>query len=249
MSELRKNWLIFAAFWVVFTAIGMFLALGLDLLPGKYSDTAHVVDEAYVLLIALAVPVFAMVVALMATCLLRFVVRDTSAAPPTVDGPFVPGNRRLVTGWTIVTSLLALGLAVDPGFVGLRDLRGESRADLVVKVQAQRWSWKFTYPDGGVSTDELVLPVDERVRFDMTSIDIVHSFWIPAFRIKLDTVPGRVTKLYVTPDRQGDYESDFNLRVQCAELCGLGHAAMAVPVRILPVAEFDKWAAGLKKGT
>lgn len=248
-DDLRKNWVYFAVIWAVVTAIGEFLAFGIDLLPGKWSDTAHVVDEAYVLLIGVAVPVFAMVVALMVTSLLRFRVTGPSDGPPVEDGPHVPNNRRLVTGWTIASSLLALMLAVSPGFTGLRDVRGESRADIVVQVQAQRWSWKFTYENGGIETKELVLPVDKRVRFDMTSVDIVHSFYIPAFRIKLDTVPGRVTKLYLTPEKEGGYEDDYTMRVQCAELCGLGHAAMAVPVRVVSEAEFEKWVAGLEKGS
>lgn len=249
MTELRKNWVVFGAFWVLFTLIGEYLALGLDLLPARYSDTAEVVDEAYVLLIALAVPVFAMVAAVMATSAVRFMVRGPSQGPPTEDGPHLATHRRLLTVWVVLTSLLALGLAVDPGFVGLRDLRGESSADLVVKVEAQRWSWRFVYPGGGVSTTELVLPVDERVRFDLTSIDILHSFWVPGFRVKLDMVPGRVTTVYLTPERLGSYDNDSNLRVQCAELCGLDHSKMSVPVRVLEASEFETWAQGLQKGS
>ncbi|MFN0088907.1 MAG: cytochrome c oxidase subunit II [Acidimicrobiales bacterium] len=139
-------------------------------------------------------------------------------------------------------------MSINPGFVGLRDLRGSSEADLVVQVQAQRWSWVFTYPDGVRSTTELALPVDERVRFDVTATDIVHSFWIPAFRTKIDAVPGRTTQLYVTPERTGDADRDFNVRVQCAELCGLGHTVMAAPVRVLERAEFDAWLAAQKQG-
>lgn len=247
MNNLRKNWVIFTIGWIVFTIIGELLAFGPKLLPGKYSDTAHVVDEAYILLIAMAVPVFAAVVSVLVTCMLRFAMWKSSDVPPAEDGPHLANNKPFVLGWTAVTAVLAVVLAVNPGFVGLRKLRGESRADLVVKVQAQRWSWRFTYPDGRVATDALELPVDERVRFDLTSIDIVHSFWIPAFRIKLDTVPGRVTTLYLTPDKTGTYEDDFNLRVQCAELCGRDHAIMAVPVRIVERSEFDAWTKSLNQ--
>ena len=97
------------------------------------------------------------------------------------------------------------------------------------------------------STTELVLPIDERVRFDITSIDIVHSFWIPGFRQKLDAVPGRITKLYITPTELGDGNIDSTLRVQCAELCGTNHATMAVPVRVVSQEDFDAWLASIRK--
>ena len=145
------------------------------------------------------------------------------------------------------SALLAIGLAIDPGFTGLRDIRGETKADLVVDVQAQRWSWKFTYDGGEYSTTELVLPIDERVRFDITSVDIVHSFWVPGFRQKLDAVPGRITKLYITPTELGDGNNDSTLRVQCAELCGTDHAKMTVPIRIVTQEEFDAWLASIRK--
>lgn len=242
--------------WIVFTLIGEYLAFGVDLLPGAYAREAHVVDEAYRLLIGLAVPVFAGVAAALLTMMLRHTIWDSTIrdgadgghGATLEDGPHTPTHRTLVPVWLGVSAVLAVGVSINPGFVGLSDLRGSSQADLVVAIQAQRWSWKFTYPNGGVSTTELVLPVDKRVRFDLSSIDVVHSFWVPAFRQKLDAVPGRVTKLYLTPEREGDFASNFNLRLQCAELCGLDHAKMAAPVRVVPAAEFDAWLSTLGKG-
>jgi cytochrome c oxidase subunit 2 len=232
-------------FWGIFTAIGMLLVLGLDLLPGKFSREAEIVDEAYILLMALAVPVFAMVASVLLVAVLRF--RSTSDEP-TEDGPPVHTNKTLVRGWLVVTSALALMVTINPGFIGLAELRGESSADLVVNVTAQRWSFRVEYENGAVSTRELVLPVDQRVRFDITALDIVHSFWVPAFRTKIDAVPGRVTELYVTPDREGSFDEVPGLRVQCAEICGLGHARMAMPVRVVSEEEFDAWVADLAEG-
>jgi heme/copper-type cytochrome/quinol oxidase subunit 2 len=123
-------------FWGIFTAIGMLLVLGLDLLPGKFSREAEIVDEAYILLMALAVPVFAMVASVLLVAVLRF--RSTSDEP-TEDGPPVHTNKTLVRGWLVVTSALALMVTINPGFIGLAELRGESSADLVVNVTAQRW--------------------------------------------------------------------------------------------------------------
>lgn len=248
MRRHRGDWPLLFGFWAVFIAVGELLAWKVELLPGNYAREGEVVDEAYKLLIGLAVPVFAGVAATLLTMMLRHTTWTLGVEPPTEDGSYVPHHRTLTIVWVLLSTALAVGVAINPGFVGLRDFRGERRADHVVQVQAQRWSWQFTYDNGAVATDELVLPVDERVRFDLTSIDIVHSFWIPAFRTKLDTVPGRTTQLYVTPERTGTYAENFNLRIQCAELCGLDHTKMAVPVRVVSRQAFDAYVDGLQTG-
>ncbi|MCP3910807.1 MAG: cytochrome c oxidase subunit II [Actinomycetia bacterium] len=248
MQRERRDWAWFFGLWALLIAIGLFLVLGIDLLPGQYAREAEVVDEAYILLLLISVPVFALVSAALLTSFLRF---RTKVGPdgPTEDGPPIHTNPKLLRGWLAVTSALALGVTINPGFVGLSELRGESEADHVIEVTAQRWSFRFTYENGGTTTQELVLPVDQRVRFEVTAADIVHSFWVPAFRVKIDAVPGRVTELYVTPDREGEYEDDeANIRVQCAELCGIGHSSMAVPVRIVSEEEFEAWVADLAEG-
>ncbi len=250
MRTARKDWVFLGVFWVLFVVIGEAMVLKLHLLPAGYSHEAEVGDEAYKLLIGLAVPIFAGVSASLLTILVRQVDRrqytDGTVASDE-DGEYVRTNKRLVPIWIGLSAILAIGLAINPGFTGLRDIRGESRADIVIAAQGQRWSWQFTYPGGEVSTTELVLPIDQRVRFDLTSIDVIHSFWVPGFRIKLDNVPGRTTQLYISPDKLGDGNVDSTLRVQCAELCGAGHAAMAVPIRIVTEAEFEDWLASLRE--
>lgn len=247
MKAARKDWVFLGVCWLLFTVIGLLMVWKLNLLPAMYSEEAEIGDEAYKLLIALGVPVFAGVSASLLTILLRQVDRHTSDEVPTEDGPHITGHTTFVRSWVALSTVLAIGLAIDPGFTGLRDIRGESRADLVVDVQAQRWSWKFTYEGGEFSTTELVLPIDQRVRFDITSIDIVHSFWVPGFRQKLDAVPGRITQLYITPNELGDGNVDQTLRVQCAELCGIDHALMATPIRIVTEEEFEAWLASIRK--
>ncbi len=246
MKSARKDWIFLGVSWVLFTIIGLVLA-NAELLPAGYSEEADVGDEAYKLLIVLAVPIFAGVAAALFTIFVRQVSKHTSDEIETEDGPHTLTHKKLVPVWVGVSAVLAMGLAIDPGFVGLRDMRGSSEADLVVEVQAQRWSWTFTYEGGEISTTELVLPIDQRVLFDITSIDIVHSFWVPGFRTKLDAVPGRHTKLYITPNQLGDGNVDDQLRVQCAELCGIDHAIMRAPIRIVSEAEFEAWLASIRK--
>lgn len=235
---MKREWLIAGALWLVLMALGELLVWNAPIFPGGYAREADVSDSAFLLLMRLAVPVFAFVLAVLLVSVARF----RSRGAPGEDGPSVRGNRRVYVLWLGVTTALAVVLIVNPGLVGLSEIRGEPRADMVVQVEAARWFWTITYPDAGVTTnEELVLPVGRRVRFEVTSTDVVHAFWVPAFRLKIDAVPGRTTVLYATPDRTGSSEEDFNLRLQCAELCGIGHAAMAIPVRVVDQAEFEAW--------
>lgn len=88
-----------------------------------------------------------------------------------------------------------------------------------------------------------MLPVNRSVRFEITSLDVLHSFWVPGFLMKIDAVPGRTTLMSLTPTRTGSFQTDPNLRVQCAELCGIAHARMRIPVRVVSDEEFDDWVA------
>jgi cytochrome c oxidase subunit 2 len=110
----------------------------------------------------------------------------------------------------------------------------------VVRVTGQQFAWTYEYdsPEAGgkpIKTDQLYLPVDESVKFDIKAIDVLHDFWVPAFRMKMDAVPGITTTYRVTPTKEGTFP------VVCAELCGLGHAFMRSEVHVVPRAEFDKW--------
>ena len=89
--------------------------------------------------------------------------------------------------------------------------------------------------------DELVLPIHQVIEFRITSSDVLHSFWIPGFRQKMDAVPGRVTTFQVTPTIETSFAESTQMRVQCAEICGTGHARMRTRVLVLSEAEFESW--------
>jgi len=233
----NRDWLRFLAMWAILTVIAFIAVFSFSILPAGYARESEIVDEAFLLLMALAVPVFTLVVAMIAYSLIRFRV----SGDPIEDGPPIRNNRRVVIWWLVVTTALTAVVLVNPGFVGLAAIRGDSSADLVVQVEAKRFKWTATYPGGRMTDDELVLPVDSRIRFDITSPDVLHSFWIPAFRVKLDAVPGRTSQLYVTTEETASFEDDPNLRVQCAELCGAGHSGMSMPVRIVEIDEYEGW--------
>ena len=112
-----------------------------------------------------------------------------------------------------------------------------------VNVTGQQFAWTYEYPqsDGKpIKSSQLYLPKDRPVRFFVKALDVIHDFWVPAFRMKVDAVPGIETKYRITPNRLGTYP------VVCAELCGLGHSVMRSTARVVTPADFDKWMAEQK---
>jgi cytochrome c oxidase subunit II len=127
------------------------------------------------------------------------------------------------------------------GWIILDDLEAKQKNEMVVKVTGQQFTWTFEYPSEKVNSPELVLPVNRPVEFKIQTKDVIHSFWVPQFRLKSDAVPGLTTAIRLTPNKTGRYE------VVCAELCGLGHATMRQFVRVLPASRFDSWVSEQRK--
>lgn len=150
------------------------------------------------------------------------------------DGPHIEGSNKLEVTWTILPLLTVIGFAV----YGSRNLAEVLRPDpeaMVVRVIGQQWAWRFEYPDSGAVSEELVLPINQQILLRLESQDVLHSFWVPEFRVKQDLLPGRETQLRITPNRLG------NFTVMCAEICGSQHAYMLAPVRVVGQAEFDQF--------
>ncbi len=239
--------LVVVAIWAGLTAVGEAFVVGADLFPLNAAAEGHIVDDAFRVLMILAVPVAAFVIAMLVVIVARF----RSDGEPATDGPPILSHRWVVGSWFTVTSALTVLVIIYPGIIGLNELHAQSHkpVDLVIEVEASQFLWKMTYPAQDVTTfTELVLPIDQHVRFDITSTDVLHSFWIPAFRGKIDAVPGLVTNVFATPNKTGSFDDDSNLRLQCAELCGVGHATMSVPVRVVEQSEFDAWVAEHQSG-
>jgi cytochrome c oxidase subunit II len=151
------------------------------------------------------------------------------------DGPHVHGSTYLEVGWTIVPTLIVIGFGVW-GAVTLNDITRPKQDEMTIEVVGRQWVWSFTYPEhGGFVSGELVLPVDQPVLLNMDSEDVIHSFWVPEFRVKQDLVPDRTTHLRITPTEIGTYT------LKCAEICGLSHTEMIAPVRVVSQTEFVAW--------
>ncbi len=238
---MKKHALLAFLLWAVLTAAGEAVAITWDYFPLGAAEEAEIVDDAFNALVVMSVPVIAFVLAVMIYSILRFRQR----AEQLEDGPPIHSNKRFVITWFTVTSLLTVVLMIFPGTLGLLELRDHSDPEdqLVVAVQSSRWIWILTYPEQGLTTTEMVLPIGREVRFEVTSTDVLHSFWVPAFRMKIDAVPGLKTFVYATPDRIGTFKDDPGYRLQCAELCGLGHSDMRAIVRVVAPEEFEAWVA------
>ena len=152
----------------------------------------------------------------------------------TGDGEHIEGNTPLEITWTVIPLFIVLAFA----YLGAYSLGETRRVDpnaMVVNVKAQQFTWTFEYPEYGIISKELHLPVDRQVLLKMESADVIHSFWVPEFRVKQDVVPGRVTEYRITPTLLGNY------KVRCAELCGSSHAYMEGPVIVDSQADYDAW--------
>ena len=152
----------------------------------------------------------------------------------TTDAKHVEGNTPLEITWTVIPLFVVVIFAYLGAGNLSRTVRNYPDA-MVVKVVGSQWSWKFEYPDYGITTQELYLPEDKPVLLKMESTDVIHSFWVPEFRVKQDLVPGRVTELRITPTLAGDY------KVRCAELCGTSHYKMEQAVVVVDGALFTSW--------
>jgi len=201
-----------------------------DLMPVQASEQAVPVDWMWNLdLIAMSF-LFALIMVPMFYSLIVFRRRkgDTS------DAEHMEGNTSLELAWTILP-LFAVLIFAYLGAYSLGETRRVDPDAMSIKLTAFQWGWKFTYPDYGITTNELYLPINKQVVLKMESTDVIHSFWVPEFRIKQDVVPGRITEYRITPTLMGAY------KVRCAELCGTSHSYMESPVIVVDQTGFTSW--------
>ena len=145
------------------------------------------------------------------------------------------GSWWLETIWTVIPVIIVMTMFWYgwTNYVGLTEVPKDA---MEVKAVGRMWSWQFVYPDGRKDT-KLYVPVNKPVKVLLTSTDVIHSFFVPAFRIKKDMVPGMDTYVWFKATEPGSYD------VQCTEYCGVGHADMLTTIEVLPAEEYAEWAA------
>jgi cytochrome c oxidase subunit 2 len=213
--------------------IGTFVALQINWFPTQASTAAGKIDTLYDWLLVASVPMFVLVMAVAIYCVVRFRVRPGG---PTGDGAPIHGNTRLEIVWVTIPFIIVAALAVYAAVV-LAQIEKKQPNELQVRAIGQQFTWHFEYTQDGkkFKTDKLYLPINRPVYMKINALDVIHSFWVPAFRLKEDAVPGQTDHVRFTPNRIGQYE------VVCAELCGAGHSTMRVDTYVMPAQKFDQF--------
>jgi cytochrome c oxidase subunit 2 len=227
---------------LIASILGIVLGLVIDWFPTAGSKQAGPIDTLWDVLIICSVPVFVLV-----TTVVLFAVRDFRIRPGQehLDGPPIHGNTRLEVIWTAVPAILLVSVCTY-AYLVLHDIEKAPAAgtERTIGVQGQQFTWTFAYNEGGkrFNSAQLYVPEGQSIRFNVTTKDVLHDFWVPAWRMKIDAVPGITTHYRITPTRLGDYP------VVCAELCGLGHAFMRQTAHVLPKARFHAWVRKMTAG-
>ncbi|MGF1505995.1 MAG: cytochrome c oxidase subunit II, partial [Anaerolineae bacterium] len=198
------------------------------------SNIARDLSQLFWIVLAIAGVLFFFVECLLIYTIIRYRRRYEHEMPEQIHG-----NPTLEIVWTVIPTLIMIAL-----FVLTLDVANRARQTpddaYVIEVGGRQWFWEFSYPDTEITiftpADDLFIPADTPVEFQITGGDVIHSFWVPEIAGKYDAIPGTVNVFWVTVD-EGTYAG------QCAEFCGLEHYNMLFDVRAVPQAEFDEWMA------
>ncbi len=199
------------------------------------SEVARAIDDVLDGIVLWVIVIFVVVQAALVLTVARFRQRPGGA-----PARHVHGNTTLEIAWTLAPAIILAFIAI-PTVKVIFDNAKPTKGDIQVRVIGHQWWWEFQYPGKGVLTaNELHLPVGRTVSFELESVDVIHSFWVPAFAGKKDLIPGRTNHLWFTPEVTGTFPG------QCAEFCGASHANMYFKVVVQTQEEFDAWLAQQK---
>ncbi len=272
------NVVVFGIMWIVLSLLGEWGASawihsapqGTGVFWGTMSNLGVITAGAFDFILIIAVPIFAFVVLMLVFSMIRFGVRKNSTDKGDAKDQ-TRANKAFIGIWIVASILLNIFIWLHPNASGLEQVFAAQRLSpsqkpLIVDVTARQWEWIFSYPQYGITqsldasgNDVLYLPKNRPVKFVMrsfdpfhtydTTTDVIHSFWVPAFGVKLDVVPGETRTLVLTPTQLSSTEQDPMLRVQCAEVCGPGHPYMEANIHIVTASAFAKWTKAQASGS
>jgi cytochrome c oxidase subunit 2 len=202
--------------------------------PTPASPGASGIRDVYWLILGITAGIFLLV----EVTLILFVVRYRGRGRPRdVDGPQVRGHTNLELAWTAGPVVI---LCVIAGFVfykisGIENPAAGAGPQETIKIEGHQFYWEFIYPNGAISIDTMRVPYDRVIRLQISSADVNHSWWVPSLGGKLDAIPGRLNTMKFRATKLGTF------RGQCAELCGIQHAAMINHVEVLPQDAYDRF--------
>ena len=229
-----RTWVTLAVVVLVASAVGIALGLAIDWFPAQASTIADEIDTFWDVLVIVSVPIFVLVTTIVLFSIWRW---HMQPGEEDLDGPPTHGSTRLEVIWTAIPTVIIAALCAYATVLLLDIQESPAKGTRVVNVTGQQFAWSFETREGGrtIASDRLVLPVGEPVKFNVRSKDVIHDFWVPEWRLKVDAVPGITTSYSLTPSKIGRYQ------VVCAELCGLGHAFMRQYVRVVTPAAYAAW--------
>jgi cytochrome c oxidase subunit 2 len=222
---------------IVGTVVGLLLGIAIleiDVLPEQASKQAVNTDHVYDIMVIVTLGIFGLVTAILVAALVLFRERrgETRVAPP------VHGHHGLEIIWTAIPAVIVIALT-GISWKALNDNEG-GKADMHITVWGQQFDWNYDYPDLKLTQiHQLVVPVGAKIDFSVQSKDVIHGWWVPAWRVQINATPGQTNQLRVTPTKIGDF------KVVCTFICGSGHPVMgtnvkgSIPQRIKVVSQQD----------
>lgn len=199
-------------------------------LPEPASDFAPLVDNIHNMVTDLSVFFTVLIVGVM----IYFAIIYRKKDGVDHETPAIEGSTILELIWTIVPTLICIVVA-GYGYYGFKKIREVPPGALEINVTGKQWAWSFKYDNGKEVGDEFVVPVNKAIKLILTSTDVLHSFFVPSMRTKMDAVPGRYTMQWFRPVKTGDYN------VFCTEYCGTLHSNMLAKMRVVSEAEYERW--------
>lgn len=194
---------------------------------GGASDMAARVDSVFLYIFALSAGFLVFITGLMVYFVFRYSRKRGARAKD------IEGHAGLEVAWTVIPLVLFLSMFYF-GWTNFRAMRAAPGDALVVKAVGRQWAWDFTYPNGK-RADELYAALGRPMKVELESADVIHGFFIPAFRVKQDVIPGKRNYTWFTPTRLGSYD------IECTVICGLRHSYMLSKVHVVPEEEFRRW--------
>ena len=192
-----------------------------------FSTTTEAVNIAFFAILAISVAMLILITALMVVFAIKY---HRKRHPKAAQ---IKGNTMLEITWTVIPTLLALGMFYI-GWIGYKYMRDVPDGALQVQAIGRMWSWEFEY-ENGKRSPKLYVPQGVPIKVNLKSADVIHSFYIPAYRVKQDVLPNLATYVWFQPVDIGEFD------IFCAEYCGQRHAFMMTKVVVIPQAEFDEW--------
>jgi cytochrome c oxidase subunit 2 len=220
------------------TVVLIVFTIEYDWMGTLIADDMKPVDTVYRALTIASIPFFIIICSILAFCVVEF--RAKPEDDDEKDGAPFHGSTKIEIVWTIIPTIVVMALGLYAWTV-LDKVEAAQPNSMTIRVVGQQFAWNYQYPEQGVKTSgDLVVPINRPLYFEMTSADVIHSFYVPAARVKRDVADGFTTRIRFKPDKLGSYP------IVCTELCGIGHATMRSTLRVVTPEQFTAWTAAQK---